>query len=406
MEIVSYAMGEGAGYDEGYTGGYNEGYSAGEASSTAYQDGYTAGEAAGYDEGYTAGSGLVKQLITARGGCRNLFASSSVTHAGVENLLKFSDTTGVEDFTNMFSGCNSLQRLPNLDYSSAKRIGSMFMNTLIGGNIDFSNTQLNEVGNAFKSTNILSAKLNLGSSVKALPGLFDNCANIKNIELSCNNVVLNGTEYGGLYQTFKNCKALETVTITGNLTTENNAILTDTFNNAFTTSSSEYTFPYFDTSKVSKFIRTFAFTDSGAQTARDTIPLYDFSSVTQVGPNYCSLMFFKRYIREIPNIQFPNMTDVRKESLFSGAGSDSESQNYYLFYGNTVLRAIHIKNINYNFRINVSTQFTREALIEIIGNLVDRTGTTAKTLTMGATNLAKLTAEDIAVATDKNWTIA
>lgn len=406
MEIVSYAMGEGAGYDEGYTGGYNEGYTAGEASSTAYQDGYSAGEAAGYNEGYTAGSGLVKQLITARGGCQDLFKGSSITKAGVESLLKFSDTTGVEDFTSMFSGCNSLRALPNLDYSSAKNIQSMFYSSRIGGNIDFSNTQLDVVVNAFASTNVQGVKLNLGSSIITLAGLFNGCAQIKNIELLCNNVVLNGTEYAGLYQTFKNCKALETVTITGNLTTENNAILTDTFNNAFTTSSSEHTFPYFDTSKVSKFIRTFAFTDSGTQIARDTIPLYDFSSVTQAGPNYCSLMFYKRRIKEIPNIQFPNMTDARKESLFSGVGSDSESQNYYLFHGNTVLKAIHIKNINYNFKISVSTQFTREALIEIIGNLVDRTGTTAKTLTMGATNMAKLTAEDIAVATDKNWTVA
>ena len=406
MEIVSYAMGEGAGYDEGYTGGYEDGYRAGEESSTAYQEGYSAGEAAGYEEGYTAGSELVKQLITARGGCRNLFASSSITKAGVENLLKFSDTTGVEDFTSMFSGCNYLLALPNLDYSSAKRISNMFSNTQIEGNIDFSDTQLNEVTSAFNSTNIQGVKLNLASSIRSLASLFTSCSRLKNIELSCNNIVLNGTEYSGLYQTFKNCKALETVTITGNLTTENNAILTDTFNNAFTTSSSEHTFPYFDTSKVSKFIRTFAFTDSGAQTARDAIPLYDFSGVTQAGPNYCSLMFYKRLIKEIPNIQFPNMLDTRKEALFSGTGSSSESQNYYLFYGNTALRAVHIKNINYNFNISVSTQFTREALVEIIGNLVDRTGTTAKTLTMGATNMAKLTADDIAVATDKNWTVA
>lgn len=401
MDIVSYAMGEGAGYSKGYSEGYDAGLDA-----NAYQEGYTDGEAAGYEEGYTAGSGLVKQLITARGGCRDLLASSSVTYAGVGKLLKFSDTTGVEDFTNMFSYCKSLRALPNLDYSSAKRVGSMFTNTPIEGNIDFSNTQLDEVTKAFKSTNISGAKLNLGSSVKSLASLFEDCANIKNIELSCNNIVLIGTVYSGLYKTFINCKALETVTITGNLTTEKKAILTDTFNNAFTTSSSEHTFPYFDTSKVSEFIRTFAFTDSGVQTPRDTIPLYDFSSVTQAGPSYCSLMFFKRLIREIPNIQFPKMSDTRKETLFSGTGSSDESQNYYLFYGNTALRAVHIKNINYNFNISVSTQFTREALVEIIGNLVDRTGTTAKTLTMGATNMAKLTADDIAVATGKNWTIA
>jgi hypothetical protein len=38
--------------------------------------------------------------------------------------------------------------------------------------------------------------------------------------------------------------------------------------------------------------------------------------------------------------------------------------------------------------------------------LADRTGQTAKTLTMGATNLAKLTDGQKAIATNKNWTLA
>ena len=38
--------------------------------------------------------------------------------------------------------------------------------------------------------------------------------------------------------------------------------------------------------------------------------------------------------------------------------------------------------------------------------LKDNTGTTAKTLTLGATNLAKLTEEQKQIATDKNWNLA
>ena len=141
MEIVSYAMGEGAGYDEGYT--------AGEASSTAYQDGYNAGEATGYEEGYTAGSGLVKQLITARGGCQYLFQDSSVTKADVENLLKFSDTTGVIYFNNMFNNCANLNELPNLDYSSASNIGSMFYGSGLSGIVSLLNTTPSSVYQTF-----------------------------------------------------------------------------------------------------------------------------------------------------------------------------------------------------------------------------------------------------------------
>ena len=61
-------------------------------------------------------------------------------------------------------------------------------------------------------------------------------------------------------------------------------------------------------------------------------------------------------------------------------------------------------NIGANLDIHYSAKFTREALLEIIGNL--KTVTTTKRLTMGATNLAKLTEEDKAIATNKGWTLA
>ena len=61
-------------------------------------------------------------------------------------------------------------------------------------------------------------------------------------------------------------------------------------------------------------------------------------------------------------------------------------------------------NIGTYLNINSSTKFTREALLEIIGNL--KTVTTTKRLTMGATNLAKLTEEDKAIATNKGWSLA
>lgn len=56
-------------------------------------------------------------------------------------------------------------------------------------------------------------------------------------------------------------------------------------------------------------------------------------------------------------------------------------------------------NIKTSLDISYSTNFAREALVEIIGNLID-VGS-SRTLHMGSTNLSKLTEEDIAVATAK-----
>lgn len=63
------------------------------------------------------------------------------------------------------------------------------------------------------------------------------------------------------------------------------------------------------------------------------------------------------------------------------------------------------KGIKYSYRI-YSNLYDRATLRALINGLADLTGGTAQTLTMSATNLAKLTAEDIAIATAKNWTLA
>lgn len=65
---------------------------------------------------------------------------------------------------------------------------------------------------------------------------------------------------------------------------------------------------------------------------------------------------------------------------------------------------VHCKHFPVSFDIHWSTKLSQEALVEIISNLDPVT--TPQTLTMGATNLAKLTQDQILVATGKGWTLA
>lgn len=53
-----------------------------------------------------------------------------------------------------------------------------------------------------------------------------------------------------------------------------------------------------------------------------------------------------------------------------------------------------------------SNQLTHDSLMSLINCLEDNSGGTQKTVTVGATNLAKLTADEIAIATAKNWAIS
>jgi hypothetical protein len=53
-----------------------------------------------------------------------------------------------------------------------------------------------------------------------------------------------------------------------------------------------------------------------------------------------------------------------------------------------------------------NTVLDRASLRALINGLADLTGQTTQTLTLGATLMAKLTEEDIAIATNKNWTLS
>lgn len=62
----------------------------------------------------------------------------------------------------------------------------------------------------------------------------------------------------------------------------------------------------------------------------------------------------------------------------------------------------------YTIDFSASTALTHDSLMNVINNLYDiaSKGCNAQQLVLGSTNLAKLTAEEIAIATNKGWTIS
>ena len=138
--------------------------------------------------------------------------------------------------------------------------------------------------------------------------------------------------------------------------------------------------PLLDTSKVTNMSRMFSTCSSLV-----SVPLFDTRNVEDMSYMfaYCSSL------ASIPAL------DASKVTNFSNA-----------FNHCPALTEIKMTGMSRNFDISASTLFTREALVEIITNVADLTGLQTRTLTMGATNMAKLTQADIDVLTAKNWTLA
>jgi hypothetical protein len=132
----------------------------------------------------------------------------------------------------------------------------------------------------------------------------------------------------------------------------------------------------------------------------------DISNVTDI-----SYMFMQCY--NIINITLTNTSKVTNINSviqecyvlnsfsMSDASNLSTSISSSAFNSTTKLKVLRLPGIKKAFDIHSSTAFEREDLVTLLNDL--GTVTTSTTLTIGSTNLAKLTSEDQAIATSKGW---
>ena len=175
-----------------------------------------------------------------------------------------------------------------------------------------------------------------------------------------------------------------------------------------------------------------------------SIPQLDTSNVTTMGGWSGGMFEGCSSLTSIPQMNTSNVTDMR--ALFNGCSSltsipqidtSKVTKTNYMFYGCSSLTSIplldfsSVTEIGYVFgfgslnkltdlggfkdlKVSSSSYFldivpnaTVESLMNVINNLYDLTanGLSGKTLKFGTTNLNKLTADQIAVATNKGWTL-
>ena len=121
-------------------------------------------------------------------------------------------------------------------------------------------------------------------------------------------------------------------------------------------------------------------------------------------------MFYKTSLSSW-NIELPKLTNgtymfafnQQLTTFISNLSSLTSASN--MFNGCDILENITLTgtlNCN-NFNLSKCTNLTVDSLMSVINALVDLTGQTSKTLKLGSTNLNKLSEEQKAIATNKNW---
>lgn len=261
----------------------------------------------------------------------------------IPNLIQYNDTSEVTNMSYMYQWCKSTN-FPQLNMSKVTNVSYMFYNC----------------------KNIVTAPILNLSNVSNCESVFRDCANLTTCEISD---FSNATNLDGL---FASCRKLKNTA--SNLTTPK---VTDT-GFMFYQCSALTTAPEMNTSNVTNMTKMFYDCDR-----LTTVPLYDTSKVT----NMQEMFYFNYNLETVPAFDCTNVTNMN--NIFTSCYS---------------LKSILMTNIGVSLNISASTLFEREDLVLILNNL--KTVTTTKTLTMGATNLAKLTDEDKLIATNKGWTLA
>ncbi len=140
--------------------------------------------------------------------------------------------------------------------------------------------------------------------------------------------------------------------------------------------------------------------------------LFYYARITEVKPfdtSKCttaeSLFGYCSFLQKIPKLNFENLTLIRSmcnycTSLEIVGGFENLGKAYKTTDG--------ANSLIYELNLSYSKKLTHESLMNVINNLYDIASIGVKTqkLTIGSTNLAKLTAEEIQIATDKGFSVS
>ena len=298
------------------------------------------------------------------------------------NLSGF-DTSSVTNMVNMFSNCNKLTslNLSEFDTSNVTDMSNMFANCKALTSLDVSGFDTKNViymNGMFRSCSGLTS-LDLSGfdtkNVTTMQNMFYGCNKLTSLDLSWFDTS-KVTSMGGM---FYNCSGLTSLDLSG-----------------------------FDTNKVtnmgSMFYNCSSLTSLDLSNF-DTINVINMNHMFNGCINLTSLnvsRFNTSKVTDMTNM-FQNCRGLTSLDL-SGFETREVTTMTGMFNGCSGLTSLDsMQNISVALSLS-STKLDAISLLDVINNLA--TVTTTQTLTLGATLLAKLTEDQIAIAVNKGWTVS
>lgn len=260
--------------------------------------------------------------------------------------------SNITNMSNMYSNNEALNiDVSGLNTSKVTNMYQMFNYCKNITNLDlssFDTSKVTEMANMFYScsnlTSLILSSFNT-SSVTNMYGMFSGCSKLTNLDLSG----FDTSKLVSMQQMFYSCKNLTNLDLSN-----------------------------FDTSKVTNMLGCFQ-TCTSLETLN--ISTFDFSKLTGTSSTYSLKDMFSN-CSNLTNLTFGN-------NLGLGYTANENST-----YSMLVLSSC--------------SNLTHDSLMDVINKLYDlaSNGKNSQKLVLGSTNLAKLTEEEIAIATNKGWTVS
>lgn len=296
------------------------------------------------------------------------------------------NTSNVTNMEELFSGCRSLKSIPAINTQNVTNMQLMFFQCEKLSSVpalDTSNViNMNQMFNNCRSLSSVPALDT--SNVTEMTGMFSECKKLSSVPaLNTSNVTNMGLMFAG-------CESLTTVPL---LNTSNVTEMGGMFSGCH----SLVEIPTLDTSKGKFLAAMFAGCSSLKQ-----IPLLNTKSCTNINGMFegCTSL------ETVPILDASNVGDISKifkdcPSLVMLGGLKNLGMDYSSAY------YIHANKREYTLDLSYSPLLTHDSLMNIINNLYDikSKGVKPQTLQLGDTNKAKLTVEEIAIATNKGWNV-
>lgn len=296
------------------------------------------------------------------------------------------NTSNVTNMEELFSRCRSLKSIPAINTQNVTNMNLMFFQCEKLSSVpalDTSNvTNMNQMFNNCRS--LSSVPVLDTSNVTEMSSMFNECKKLSSVPaLNTSNVTNMGLMFVG-------CESLTTVPL---LNTSNVIEMGGMFSGCH----SLVEIPALDTSKAKFLDAMFAGCSSLKQ-----IPLLNTKSCTSINGMFegCTSL------ETVPILDASNVGDISKifkdcPSLVMLGGLKNLGMDYSSAY------YIPANKSEYTLDLSYSPLLTHDSLMNVINNLYDikSKGVKTQTLQLGDTNKAKLTAEEIAIATNKGWNV-